>query len=375
VDRSPALDVRVSTPLRGFDLDLELRARAGETLALVGPSGAGKTSLLRAVAGLLRPRAGRVALGEETWLDSERGIDVPAERRRCGLVFQDYALFGAMSAWRNVAYGVGGSRAKRRGAALAMLERFGAGHLADARAESLSGGERQRVALARALAAEPRALLLDEPLAALDPATRRGALGELGAALGELAVPAVLVTHSFEEAALLAARLAIVDRGAIVQAGTPAEISTRPRSAFVADFAGAAVLRGEARGEPGGLTVVRLEGGGEVRSVDPGRGPVAVSVYPWEITLEEPPSLAASGAPSERGEPVADRPADSALNRVAAEVASVVTIGNRARVGLALPQPLGAEVTARSAEAMGLRPGARVVAAWKASATRLMPLS
>jgi molybdate transport system ATP-binding protein len=103
---------------------------------------------------------------------------------------------------------------------------------------------------------------------------------------------------------------------------------------------------------------VRLEGGGEVRSVDSARGPVAVSVYPWEITLE-----ASAGGP-----------ADSALNRVEAEVASVVTIGNRARIGLSLPQPLGAEVTARSAAAMGLRPGSRVIAAWKASATRLVPL-
>jgi molybdate transport system ATP-binding protein len=395
VERDPALAVRVTTPLRGFDLDIELETRAGETLALVGPSGAGKTSLLRAIAGLLRPRAGRVALGEEVWLDTDRGLEVPSERRRCGLVFQDYALFGTMSVGRNVAYGAAGPRAQRRAAALAMLERFGAAHLADARPDSLSGGERQRVALARALAAAPRALLLDEPLAALDPSTRRGALRELATALEELAVPAVLVTHSFEEAALLAPRLAIVDRGAVVQAGTPAEISTRPRSTFVADFAGAAVLRGEARGESDGLTLVRLEGGGEVRSIDPGRGRVAVSVYPWEITLEAPPPQAmhsfspqsggseriASGlqqspdlAPNRRIASGLEQRRDSALNHVEAEVTSVVRIGNRARIGLALPQPLGAEVTPRSAATMGLRPGTRVVAAWKASATRLMPL-
>lgn len=365
---SAALKARVSTPLRGFALELELTARAGETVALVGPSGAGKTSLLRVVAGLMAPHSGCVALGEETWLDTERGVDVPSERRRCGLLFQDYALFPRMSAWRNVAYGIDLPRAGRRPAAIAMLERFGVAGLADARPDSLSGGERQRVALARALAAEPRALLLDEPLAALDTATRRGALGELRNVLGELGVPAILVTHSFEEAALLAEKLAIVDRGAIVQAGSPAEVSARPCSPFVADFAGAVVLRGEATSEPGELTLVRLEGGGEVRSVDSARGPVAVSVFPWEISLEPPRgSFVTPGLP---GEPRRD----SVLNRVEGEVASVTTIGNRARVSVSLPQPLSTEVTAHSAAAMGLRQGQRITAAWKASATRLIPL-
>lgn len=352
------LAVRAATPLRGFELDLELGARAGEPLALVGPSGAGKTTLLRIVAGLVRPRSGRVALGERIWLDLERGVDVPAERRRCGLVFQDYALFPRMSAWRNVAYGIAGRRAERRAAALAMLERFGIAELAEARPPSLSGGERQRVALARALAARPPALLLDEPLAALDSTTRRGAMRQLGEVLGELRSPALLVTHSFDEAALLAPRLAIVDRGRLLQSGAPAEISARPASPFVADFAGAAVLRGEASGEPGGLTVVRLQGGGEVRSIDPGRGPVAVSVYPWDVALE-PPGAAA---------------VDSMLNRLEGEVTSVTTIGNRARVAVELPQPLSAELTARSAGQLGLRPGARVTAAWKASATRLIAI-
>jgi molybdate transport system ATP-binding protein len=348
-------------PLRDFDLDLEIEARAGEPLALVGPSGAGKSSVLRAIAGLLRPRAGRIEVGAETWLDSERSLDQPAERRRCGLVFQDYALFPRMSAARNVAYGIEGRRAERRAAALAMLGRFGVAHLAEARPGALSGGERQRVALARALAARPPVLLLDEPLAALDTATRRGAIAELGAVLCELAVPTVLVTHSFDEAALLTETLAILDRGAIVQRGGAAEISARPASPFVADFAGAVVLRGAAiggGGEPAGLTLVRLDGGGQLHSVDPARGRVALSVYPWEISLE-PPGTA---------------PADSVLNRLEGEIASVTIVGNRARVAITVPQPLTAEVTADSARRMGLQPGARVTAAWKASATRLIPL-
>jgi molybdate transport system ATP-binding protein len=352
------LEASVSTPLRDFTLELELTARAGAPLALVGPSGSGKSSLLRIVAGLLRPRSGRVAVGAETWLDSERSLDLPAERRRCGLVFQDYALFPRMSALANVAYGIGGRRRERRAAALAMLERFGIAGLAEARPGTLSGGERQRVALARALGARPRGLRRDEPLSARDTGTRRSARAELRAVLAELDVPTVLVTHSFDEAALLSETMAILDRGAIVQRGSAAEISARPASTFVADFAGAAVLRGEATAEPGGLTRVRLAGGGELRSVDAASGPVAASIYPWEISLESPSA------------PVAD----SVLNRLPGEVTSVTTVGNRARVAIALPQPLSAEITAESATRMGLGPGSRVTAAWKASATRLIAL-
>ncbi|HET7120776.1 MAG TPA: ABC transporter ATP-binding protein [Solirubrobacterales bacterium] len=355
---STSLTVEARVPLREFELDLALEVAAGERLALAGPSGAGKTTALRVAAGLARPARGRVALGAETWFDSEAGIELPAERRGCAVVFQDYALFPHLSAWRNVAYGMAGPRRGRRRRATELLDRFGVAALAEARPGSLSGGERQRVALARALAAEPRALLLDEPLAALDPGTRRGALRELHRLLGELAIPVLLVTHSYDEAALLADRIAVIDRGRIVQVGDPAAISTRPHSAFVADFAGAAVLHGDASPEPGGLTLVHLRGGGELRSSDEASGPVAVSVYPWEISLE-PPGAAGAG---------------SMLNRLPGEVASLTPVGNRVRVGLSVPDPLGTEITSRSAEALGLRPGSRVVAAWKATATRLIPL-
>jgi len=203
-------------PLREFELALELAVEPGERLALAGPSGAGKTTLLRIVSGLLRPAAGRVAIGEEVWLDTETGREVPAEHRRCGVVFQDFALFPGLSAWRNVAYGMNGARRDRRQRAEELLGRFGIAALAEAKPGSLSGGERQRVALARALAIEPRALLLDEPLSALDPETRRQAQRELHDFLAELPIPVLLVTHSREEAALLADRLAVIDRGRIV---------------------------------------------------------------------------------------------------------------------------------------------------------------
>jgi molybdate transport system ATP-binding protein len=342
-----------------IDLDVELTVEPGRCLALAGPSGAGKTTVLRMLAGLRRPERGEIECAGERWFDAGRGLDVAPERRRCGLVFQDHALFPHMSALRNVAYGVRGSRAGARTRALEELERLQAGHLADARPRRLSGGERQRVALARALAADPRALLLDEPLAALDARTRAHAARELGATLRDAGVPSILVTHDFTEAALLGDEIAVIDGGRIVQRGAAGELATKPASAFVADFTGAVVLTGHARPGEGGLTVVELDGGGTVDSTEPATGPVAVSVFPWEITLEAAPAAQAGG---------------SARNRLEAEVVSLTTIANRTRVGLLTPQPLAAEITGPSAQALGLRPGTRVVASWKAAATRVVPL-
>jgi molybdate transport system ATP-binding protein len=341
-----------------FELTAAVAVAAGECVAIVGSSGAGKSSLLRALAGLLSPQRGRVSLGEETWFDGEAGIDLPPERRGAGFVFQEYALFPSMPAWRNVAYGMRGSG--RRARAGEMLARFDLADRADARPGELSGGERQRVALARALASDPRALLLDEPLAALDATTRRGASRELAEVLAGSGIPALLVTHDFAEAALLADRVLVLEAGRVAQEGMPAELAAAPASAFVADLTGAVVLRGEARPGEGGLTIVELDGGGRLASVDDATGPVAASVFPWEVGI---------GLPGEGG-----HEADSVLNRLTAEVVSVSEFGNRARVGLAASQPLAAEVTSASVGRLGLAPGMRVEASWKATATRLSPL-
>jgi molybdate transport system ATP-binding protein len=348
------LSVETRTTLGSLRLEVELAVGAGRCLALAGPSGAGKTSMLRVAAGLLRPAHGRVEANGETWLDTQRGVDVPAERRRCGYVFQDYALFPHLSAWQNVAYPLRGR--DRRARALELLERLGLGDRAEARPSALSGGERQRVALARALARDPEVLLLDEPLSALDARTRAGAARELGDVLRASEAPTLLVTHDFGEAAGLGDRVGIVDAGRIVQEGTPSELAAAPRSAFVADFTGAVVLTGTARAGPDGLSHIELDGGGLVVSTDVAEGAVAVSVYPWEIAIE----------------PAGEPPHGSAQNRLPAEVRSATTIGNRVRLGLAGPQPLAAEVTRAAAERLGLRAGVMVVASWKAAATRLV---
>jgi molybdate transport system ATP-binding protein len=347
----------VEAPLREFTLAVDLAVPAGRCLAVVGPSGAGKSTLLRAIAGLHRPAAGRVKLGADVWLDVQAGVDLPPERRGCGFVFQEYALFPHLNAWRNVAFGLTAlPRSEREGRAREALASFGIGALAEAPPGELSGGERQRVALARALAREPDVLLLDEPLSALDSRTAATAGRELAATLARADVPAVLVTHDFAQAALLADEVAVIDRGRIVQRGTPGELSARPASAFVADFAGAAVLFGIATHDAAGATRVELEGGGTIVSTDPAAGAVGAAVYPWEVTLE-PAGSAAHG---------------SALNRLDAEVVSLTEVGNRTRVGLLASQPLAAEVTSDSVARLGLAPGIRVVATWKATATRLV---
>ena len=351
------LTVETTTGLGSLSLDVSLSVREGTCLALAGPSGAGKSTLLRIVAGLLRPARGVVRCGERTWLDTEGGVDLPPERRRCGFVFQDYALFGHLRAWQNVAYPLRDvPRRERRIRAHALLERFGVLARADARPAELSGGERQRVALARALARDPDALLLDEPLAALDARTRAHAMRELAGVLRAAGVPALLVTHDFAEAAQLADRVGVMDAGRIVQEGTAGELAAAPASAFVADFTGAVVLTGVARTGARGLTVVELDGGGAIASTDAASGPVAATVHPWEIALE-PAGASATG---------------SARNRLVVDIVSVTAIGNRVRVGLAAPQPLAAEVTLASLEGLTMAPGDRAVASWKAAATRLV---
>jgi molybdate transport system ATP-binding protein len=274
----------------------------------------------------------------DVWFDERR--DLPPERRSCGYVFQDYALFPHMTVRENVAFGARGDDVTP------LLDRVGISHLARERPGTLSGGERQRVALARALAVAPRVLLLDEPLSALDPATRGAVAAELAAVLREAAVPAIVVTHAFEEAVSLAARVVVLEAGRVVQDGVPRELLEAPLTAFVAEFAGTNYLPGTAVGGE-----VRLDRGGSVRFAGAASGRVAVLVAPWEITL-------------------ALRPVDdSAQNHVAGEVERVIPLGNRVRVAVG---GIAAEITPDSAERLGLRPGVHVVASWKATSTRVV---
>jgi molybdate transport system ATP-binding protein len=339
------LHVAISHDLRSFRLEIDLDVES-ETLALAGPSGAGKTTVLRTIAGLAAPADGRIECSGELWFDSEHDVDVPPENRSVGLVFQEYALFPHLTVEQNVVYG-GRARAGE------LIERLGLRALAQARPDSLSGGERQRVALARALARDPKVLLLDEPLAALDAQTRTSVRGELREHLRAFRLPTVLVAHDYADAAALADRIAVMVAGGIVQVGTPAELIAAPADTFVADFTGGNLLSGRARAGPDGLTEVLLGDGTRLFSTDRAEGEVGVIAYPWEIAIAR------------------SVPADSTQNHVRAPVTSLVPVGNRVRVCVG---PLTAEITAASADRLGLRPGETVVASFKATGTRLVPL-
>ena len=260
----PALVAHVRTALRDFPLDAEIAVGADETLAIAGLSGAGKTTMLRAIAGLLRPDSGRILFGADTWFDAERDVFVPVERRSVGIVFQDFALFAHLDARANVAFpleAAGVGRRERRMRADGLLDRLGVAGVARARPVQLSGGERQRVAIARALARDPRVLLLDEPLSNLDPATRGQVTGELRSLISALDRTTIIVTHAYEDAAALADRIAVMERGRIVQTATADVLLAAPASPFVAEFAGTNFMPGTAAAGPDGLTEVTLAGG------------------------------------------------------------------------------------------------------------------
>jgi molybdate transport system ATP-binding protein len=337
-----ALSAEFALPLRSFQLALALEV--DRTVALVGPSGAGKTSVLRAVAGLVRPSSGRIALDGETWFDAAAGVFLGPEDRRVGLVFQEYALFPHMTVRQNVGY-AGRARVDE------FLERFRISHLANARTTELSGGERQRVAIARALARDPGVLLLDEPLSALDAHTKVAVRSELQELLRELALPTLLVTHDYEDAAALADRVGVIVDGELRQFAQPHDLVARPSDGFVAAFTGANVLHGIARPGRNGLTEIVLESGESIWSADTGAGRVEAVVYPWEISIGH-----------------AHQP-DSAQNVIEGEIRSIAHVGNRVRVRVG---PVTAEVTAASVEKLELEVGRRAVASFKATGTRLV---
>jgi ABC-type sulfate/molybdate transport systems ATPase subunit len=332
---------QILVPLRSFDVRLTLEV--DRTVALVGPSGAGKTTILRAVAGLTKPQSGTIAAGDETWFDHAGAIDVPVDKRAVGFLFQDYALFPHLTVRKNIEFA-------RRHKADEYLERFGIRHLEDARPAELSGGERQRVSLARALARDPKVLLLDEPLAALDSRTKTTVRRELQEVLGGLDIPTLFVTHDFEDAAALADRVGVLVDGQLRQIGSTQELVARPADPFVASFTGANLLQGTAS-SGNGLARIRLEDGTVISTADSAAGKVVVAVYPWDVVVGTEP------------------PHDSALNVIHAPIGSITELGNRVRLRVG---PLSAEITTESLRRLGLTSGQLVYASFKATGTRVL---
>lgn len=346
-------DIRVALGGARFELDVAVGVDQGETLAVLGPNGAGKSTLLRSLAGLLPIDDGRIALDDEPLDDPRRDVFVPPERRRVGVVFQSYQLFEHLSALDNVAFGLrarGVPRADARRRAHDWLELVDLADSAGSRPHTLSGGQAQRVALARALAVEPRVLLLDEPLAALDVSTRRQVRRELRRHLAGFGGVRLLVTHDPVDAYALADRVAVLDHGRLAQIGTIAEITAHPRSRYVAELVGTNLITGEIG--PGGMT-----------TSDGARLAVSTELTGTAFAIVRPQSVVLSLAPTDT----------SARNNFSGIVDEIDRLGDRVRVGIDAPIRLTAEITVGAFEQLALRPGDRVTAAVKATDIEVYP--
>lgn len=357
----------ISVQVRDLWIDLEefhlrqinLDVSAGEYFVILGPTGSGKTVLLETIAGLYQPRSGRILM------DGLDVTDAPPERRGIGFVYQDYVLFPHLSVAANIAFGLKLRRTDRgtidqRVTAFSQL--LDIGHLLQRMPGTLSGGEAQRVALARALVVEPRLLLLDEPLSALDPERREALQRQLGRIHRQLGTTTIHVTHNFEEAVALGDRIAVLkeDRvgdvrreGKIVQVGTPEEIFRRPSSEFVARFVGGRNLfRGKVVRDAEG-TFVQLAAGVRVAVVTELEGTVSLLIRPENILLS--PTVLHS----------------SARNCFGGQVVEVVDSGAVLRVTVEAPPRFTALITRHSWEDLALQQGQDVYLTFKASAVHL----
>jgi molybdate transport system ATP-binding protein len=356
-----SLLVDVEARRGNFTVAAAFEAAAGETVALLGPNGAGKSTLVATLAGIGPPAGGRVDLDGRTLDDVAAGRHVPPERRPVGVVFQDRLLFPHLSAVENVAFplrarGAPHREARRRAADL--LARLGLAERADARPVDLSGGEAQRIALARALIHEPRLLLLDEPLAALDVRARAHVRALVRRELIAFAGVRLLVTHDPVEAMSLADRMVLLEDGRVTQIGTPAEVRSAPRTSYAAELVGVNLFTGRLEPlEAGAGRLVTPEGDVVVAwppEIDGAVHPVIGLLRPADVSLHVRPPEGAS-----------------ARNVLAGTVTSVSVEGERARVRIDTSPPLVAEVTLGSVDRLGIREGTRLWASFKAVEVRV----
>jgi len=336
-----------------FRLDIDLAIPPGRTVALLGPNGAGKSTAVATIAGLLAIGSGRISLGGEILDAPELDVFVPAALRRVGVVFQDYLLFPHLTVLDNVAFGLRTRRIPRgEASALAheLISRFGLEGMEGAKPSELSGGQSQRVALARALAAEPRMLLLDEPLSALDVTTRARMRHTLADHLRDFSGPRLLISHDPTDALLLADEIHILEDGVITQTGTADDILLRPRTQYAADLAGSNLLEGMAHGGAVdvGTAMVHIAD----RQIE---GPVLISIRAAAISLH------------------LDRPEGSQRNSWSTTIWRVEQMGSRVRIRTGPPLPLTVEVTEGSRGELGLEPGRAVWIAFKATEIGVQP--
>jgi len=339
-----SLQASVRAQHNGFRLDVDLDIPSGQTVAVLGPNGAGKTTLLRALAGLT-PMEGSIVLEGEV-IDS-----LPSEQRRVGLVFQDHVLFPHLTVLENIAFGL--KAHKRKDAhvtARALLEASGLGGKAGVLPKELSGGQAQRVALMRALATEPRLLLLDEPLSALDVTVRAEVRRDLARQLASYTGVRILVTHDPVDAIALADRLVVLEDGHLVQSGTPADVTAHPRSRFVADLAGVNLLRGTAHGDH-----IELADGATLAAAGAGQGDVFAVIHPRAVALYR------------------SRPEGTPRNVWPGRAEDLDARDDRVRVRVTGAIPLVAEVTQGAVRELGLAGGTEVWVSIKATEVSVYP--
>ena len=349
-----SVDAAFGVTLGGFTLAADLHVGDGEVLAVLGPNGAGKSTLLRALAGLIPIDTGRISLGGTVVDDPAERVFVPPEHRSVGVVFQNYLLFEHLDALDNVAFGLrehGARRGPARARAATLLAEVGMDDRSSARPHELSGGQAQRVALARALATEPRLLLLDEPLAALDVQTRAETRRHLRRVLERFTGARILVTHDPVDALALADRILVLERGEVVQTGTPDEITRHPRSEYVAELVGVNLYRGRADGDHirVGTTVVTAAG--------PASGEVIVIVAPNAVVVS-------------RARPARERPQRLARHR---RRNRAVRARGRVRLRVVGELTIVAEVTPAAVDELGIVEGSEVWAAVKATEIEVFP--
>jgi molybdate transport system ATP-binding protein len=347
----PAAGLAVDAEVRrgSFTLAVSFAAPPGQVLGVLGPNGSGKTTLLSALAGLLPVSDGHITLGGHVLDDANAGSFVEAAGRPVGFVFQNYRLFPHLTVAANVAFSPrvrGRSRPDARAAAGHWLDRLGIADLADRRPGQLSGGQAQRVALARALAGDPALLLLDEPLSALDAATRMDVQAQLKQHLADFAGPSLLVTHDPLEALVLTDRLMVLEAGRIVQEGTPAQVARQPATGYVAKLVGLNLYAG--RADNSGVTITD---GGSFTIPDNGQhGDVLVAVRPSAITVSS------------------QRPEHSSIrNAWPATVTGLTLLADRVRLDLDGQPSALVDVTPAAVAELALQPGSRAWLSVKAT--------
>jgi molybdate transport system ATP-binding protein len=331
---------------------------ASQVTVLFGPSGAGKTTILRCIAGLEPLSQGRVVFNDQVWADASQGIHLPPQLRQVGYLFQDYALFPHMSVRDNVGFGIQQlPHEERERRVRGIAERLQVEDLLDRRPSELSGGQQQRVALARALARDPALLLLDEPLSALDGPTRERVREELARLLKALKLPAILVTHDWIDALRLGDRLVVMSGGEVLQTGTPEDVFARPRHADVAAAVGMETLAVGSVAERDHGSLSLQVGGARLIAVDPedGQSEYFVCIRGENVTLEtERVGLS------------------SARNHLHGTVREIVPSGTLWKVTVNVGCDVVALVTRQSLEDMRLTVGSEVFAVFKASAVHLI---